>query len=37
LKKILAWIVVVVFAAAALAYAVDYLWWRYRVGSGHNP
>jgi hypothetical protein len=37
LKKILAGIVVVVVAAAALSYAVDYLSWRYRVGSGHNP
>ena len=37
MKKILASIGVVVVGAAALSYAVDYLSWRYRVGSGHNP
>jgi hypothetical protein len=37
MKKILVSIVAVVVAAAALSYSVDYLFWRYRVGSGHHP
>lgn len=27
----------VIIGAAAVVYAVDYLFWRYRVRNGHNP
>jgi hypothetical protein len=37
MKKIVASIVAVLIGAAALSYAVDYLFWRYRVVTGHNP
>lgn len=36
-KKIALTLMFVLIAVAALSYAVDYLVWRYRLASGHNP
>ena len=36
MKRILGSIMAVLIAAGALSYGLDYLWWRYKVASGHN-